>query len=127
MADIADYSQLERIGNELSDRSLAGTLDFVAFERLFAEARAACGPDTDALEIFCPFAKPDVLVGLDGQRTPETSVPPRVPLGCIAAVLRALMGRNNAGQCPKDALIAAGPPTRGAHYHPCDGAGRAPR
>ncbi|HYW45507.1 MAG TPA: hypothetical protein VE959_21775 [Bryobacteraceae bacterium] len=59
MADVADYGQLERIGNELSDRSLAGTLDFAAFQRLFGQARAACGPDTDALEMFCPFAKPD--------------------------------------------------------------------
>jgi hypothetical protein len=57
MEPIVDYSQLERIGNELFDRSQAGTLDFATFQRLFHEAIAVCGPDNDSMEMFCPFAR----------------------------------------------------------------------
>ena len=59
MEPVADYSELERIGNELFDRSQAGTLDFTAFQRLFHEAIAVCGPDNDSMEMFCPFTKPN--------------------------------------------------------------------
>jgi hypothetical protein len=58
MAKIANYDKLEQVGNELYARTIAGSLDFTAFQRLFADARAACGPDEDALEMFCPYAKP---------------------------------------------------------------------
>jgi hypothetical protein len=39
--------------------ALAGTLDFGAFQRLFHEAVAVCGPDSDEMEMFCPFTKPE--------------------------------------------------------------------
>ena len=58
MANVANYAELERIGNALYERSASGTLDFAAFQELFAEARLACGPDEDALEMFCAYAKP---------------------------------------------------------------------
>ena len=58
MANVANYDELERIGNELYARSIAGTLDFSAFQQLFVAARSACGPDEDALEMFCSYAKP---------------------------------------------------------------------
>jgi hypothetical protein len=58
MAKVANYDTLEQIGNELYTRSVAGNLDFTAFQQLFAEARAVCGEDGDALEMFCPYAKP---------------------------------------------------------------------
>ena len=58
MAKVANYDKLEQIGNELYARSVAGTLDFAAFQQLFTDARSACGPDEDALEMFCPYAKP---------------------------------------------------------------------
>lgn len=56
MEPVIDHAQLERIGNELFDRSQAGTLDFAAFKRLFHEAIAVCGPDNDSMEMFCHFA-----------------------------------------------------------------------
>jgi hypothetical protein len=59
MAKVANYDELERVGNEMYERSVAGTLDFTSFQRLFADARAACGADEDALEMFCPYAKPE--------------------------------------------------------------------
>ena len=59
MEPVVDYARLEQIGNELFDRSQAGTLDFAAFQRLFHKAIAACGPDNDAMEMFCPFTKPE--------------------------------------------------------------------
>jgi hypothetical protein len=59
MEKVVDHGQLERIGNELFDRSRAGTLDFAAFQRLFLAAIAICGPDNDEMEMFCPFAKPE--------------------------------------------------------------------
>jgi len=46
---------LIRIGEELTDRRLEGSLDFPAFQRLFREAIAICGSDSDRLEMFCPF------------------------------------------------------------------------
>ena len=58
MAKVANYDKLGQIGNELYERSVAGTLDFTAFQRLFSDACSACGPDADALEMFCPYAKP---------------------------------------------------------------------
>jgi len=58
MAKVANYDKLERIGNELYERSVAGALDFTVFRQLFADARAACGQDVDALEMFCAYAKP---------------------------------------------------------------------
>jgi hypothetical protein len=58
MAKRANYDELGRIGNELYERSVAGTLDFAAFQKLFSQARSACGSDEDALEMFCPYAKP---------------------------------------------------------------------
>jgi hypothetical protein len=58
MAKVANYDKLEQIGNELYERSVAGTLNFAAFQRLFADARAACGGDEDGLEMFCAYAKP---------------------------------------------------------------------
>jgi len=58
MAEVANYDRLEEIGNTLHARSAEGSLDFPEFQQLFAEALAACGGDTDALEMFCPFAKP---------------------------------------------------------------------
>ena len=58
MAKVANYDKLEQIGNELYARSVAGTLDFAAFQQLFSDARSAFGPDEDALEMFCPYAKP---------------------------------------------------------------------
>ena len=59
MEQVIDHKQLKRIGNELFDRSQTGNLDFATFQRLFHEAIAACGPDNDEMEMFCPFAKPD--------------------------------------------------------------------
>ena len=58
MAKVANYDKLGQVGNELYERSVSGTLDFSTFKRLFSEAREACGPDGDALEMFCPYAKP---------------------------------------------------------------------
>ena len=58
MEKVAKYDKLEKIGNELYARSIEGTLDFPAFQRLFGDAQAVCGPDNDAMEMFCPFAKP---------------------------------------------------------------------
>ena len=58
MAKVANYGKLGQIGDELYERSVAGSLDFTAFQRLFSDARGACGPDVDALEMFCPYAKP---------------------------------------------------------------------
>lgn len=57
MAKVTNYDWLEQIGNELYARSLAGSLDVTAFQHLFADARAACRPDEDPLEMFCPYAK----------------------------------------------------------------------
>ena len=45
MAKVANYGKLGQIGNELYERSVAGSLDFGAFQRLFSDARAASGPD----------------------------------------------------------------------------------
>jgi hypothetical protein len=59
MEQVIDHGRLEEIGNELFDRSRAGTLDFAAYQRLFHEAIAVCGPDNDEMEMFCPFAKPE--------------------------------------------------------------------
>ena len=59
MEQVIDHARLEQIGTELFDRSRAATLDFAAFQRLFYEAVAVCGPDNDEMEMFCPFAKPD--------------------------------------------------------------------
>ncbi len=58
MAKVANYDKIERIGDELYERSVTGALDFTAFQRLLADARAACGQDVDALEMFCAYAKP---------------------------------------------------------------------
>ena len=58
MAKVANYGKLGQIGDELYERSVAGSLDFTAFQRLFRDAHAACGRDVDALEMFCPYAKP---------------------------------------------------------------------
>jgi hypothetical protein len=48
--------QLNAIGWELSDRYLAGTLDFEAFQSLFYRALAICGPG-DEMEMFCHYAR----------------------------------------------------------------------
>jgi hypothetical protein len=58
MAKAANYGKIGQIGHERYERSVAGTLDFAAFQRLFLQARGECGPDADALEMFCPYAKP---------------------------------------------------------------------
>jgi hypothetical protein len=58
MEKVIDHTRLEQIGDELFDRSQAGTLDFATFQRLFHEAVAVCGPDSDSMEMFCPFTKP---------------------------------------------------------------------
>jgi hypothetical protein len=50
--------QLSAIGWELSDRYLAGTLDFEAFQTLFYRALAICGPG-DEMEMFCHYARGD--------------------------------------------------------------------
>ena len=52
-----DHKALSRIGNELTDLYLDDRLDFPAFQRLFHEAIAVCGPDNDSMEMFCPFAR----------------------------------------------------------------------
>jgi hypothetical protein len=48
---------LKSIGWEMDDLSIAGKLDFPAFQRLFHLALAACGSDTDDLETFLASAK----------------------------------------------------------------------
>lgn len=50
MEEVANYDKLEQIGNELYVRSVEGTLDFAAFQRLFDDALAVCGPDHDAAD-----------------------------------------------------------------------------
>jgi hypothetical protein len=57
MEQVIDHARLAQIGNELFDRSRAATLDFATFQRLFSEAVAVCGPDSDEMETFRPFAK----------------------------------------------------------------------
>jgi len=47
---------MNAIGMDLFDRSLAGTPDLAAFQRLFHEAIAVCGPENDSMEMFCHFA-----------------------------------------------------------------------
>ena len=54
-----DQEALSRIGDELTDLYLGGRLDFATFQRLFRDAIAVCGPDSDHMEMFCPFAKPE--------------------------------------------------------------------
>jgi histone H3/H4 len=58
MGKVVNYKELERIGAELFDRSQASSLDFATFQRLFREAIAVCGPDSNEMEMFCPFTKP---------------------------------------------------------------------
>ena len=48
---------LKNIGWEMDDLSVAGKLDFPAFQRLFLRALEACGSDTDDLEMFLTSAK----------------------------------------------------------------------
>ena len=48
---------LKSIGWEMDDLSVAGKLDFPAFQRLFLLALTACGSHTDDLEMFLASAK----------------------------------------------------------------------
>jgi len=48
---------LKNIGWEMDDLSIAGKLDFPAFQRLFLRALQSCGSDTDDLEMFLASAK----------------------------------------------------------------------
>jgi hypothetical protein len=52
-----DYEALNRIGDELTDLYLDGRLNLPNFQRLFHEALAICGPDSDHMEMFCQFAR----------------------------------------------------------------------
>lgn len=52
-----DQEALSRIGDELTDLYLDGRLNLPDFQRLFREALAICGPDSDHMEMFCSFAR----------------------------------------------------------------------
>ena len=52
-----DQKALSRIGDELTGLYLDDRLDLPAFQRLFHEALAICGPDSDHMEMFCHFAR----------------------------------------------------------------------
>lgn len=54
-----DQETLSRIGDELTDLYLNGRLDLPSFQRLFREALVICGPDSDHMEMFCPYATPE--------------------------------------------------------------------
>jgi hypothetical protein len=57
MIDRERSDRLNAIGEELDEFYFCGKLDFANFKRLFEMALAACGEDTDDLEMFMAMAR----------------------------------------------------------------------